>query len=908
MQKTTINAVEPKHQTLRRALAITAAILGFWNACAHAADVSAAGNRWIPDKVAVDTLGPEHEYNPPVSDGYRVPRYWNDAWLSREDHFRQHWVALSFTSPVPVEAVAIHWALDNNHPKASGAPTTSRSYRIQAAQNGVYRDIVTVDNSLPVTRSVHTFERVTTDRIRIFQPPGGGPVMRTNAMWLAEVEIYDYPKTENDFGTPADREEVRRARAAMRARTIGIYPRRRRTRHTWSTSIGKTLEEHGWRTIFLDQLDERDLQRSRVVVLTGEARHIPNREKLLHYLHGGGSVLFVHNAAGHGGGGSLLPDLWEFAGHGEGELRIIDSRHPISADIAERFESEAANHVRLRAGRRGKALVRDEAGYDVAVAGNVGSGRAAALGLGRMRELRHADAALLINTIEWLKTDAGIRYAERPSRALRRDLRRLEQRYRPIFEDVTEAAGVAYSGYAKGTAMADINHNGRLDVFSTVIPIHTADPYHNLLFRNDGDWRFTEIAAGAGVTGPPGIGTVFGDVTGDGNLDLWVSWMPEIEYPEDARGVLYRGDGLGGFRDVTDESGLGDTGMTAVCMMADVNNNGHLDLYLVGYRSNNKLYINRGDGTFDDRTEEYGLAGIGSEGISGYGGGLAAAMADLDHNGFVDLAVFSHDRLRIFRNENGKRFVEVTDYMGHGIAPVEGGSLGIALGDINNNGRLDIFAGGPNVLLRNDGNMRFTDITVPAGLKNIMRGRPYGQKFVDWNNSGRLDLYISNPGSLALQNNGDETFTDVTATLGLDVFAVHGFNFGDLEGDGDLDFYATSWLKYPFVLLRNNTDDGNAMTVRARGTQSNTSGVGAKIWVYDESEADPERRLRGYREVKSGGGSMYSGGILQQHIGLGPGGGPYTVETLFPVSGERVTVSNVTPHRILTIVEPAGNE
>ncbi len=231
--------------------------------------------------------------------------------------------------------------------------------------------------------------------------------------------------------------------------------------------------------------------------------------------------------------------------------------------------------------------------------------------------------------------------------------------YRPIFEDVTREVGLPYYGYAKGMAMADINHNGRIDIFATVNTIPTGDPYHNLLLRNDGNWQFTEISAEAGVTGPPGIGVAFGDVNGDGNLDLWVSWLPEMEYPVDARGALYRGDGRGGFREVTDESGLDDTGMTAVCMLADVNNNGHLDLYLAGYRSGNKLYVNRGDGTFEDRTETFGLAGLGSPDERGYGGNLAAAMADLDDSGYVDLIVFSDGHLRIFRNDDGNRFVEV---------------------------------------------------------------------------------------------------------------------------------------------------------------------------------------------------------------------------------------------------------
>ncbi len=584
-------------------------------------------------------------------------------------------------------------------------------------------------------------------------------------------------------------------------------------------------------------------------------------------------------------------------------------------------EARAANvdhgeHARLRAARRGTAIVRDAAGHDVIVAGRRGKGRAVAMGNFpglssggtnwtefAVRPPEKAELALLTNSISWLAQDAAPGDIGRSTWTLRRDIRRLRERHQPIFEDVTQETGLVYAGYSKGVMMADINHSGRLDIFATVNSLPTADPYHNLLIRNDGDWQFTEIAAAAGVDAPPGIGSVFGDVTGDGNLDLFVSWMVEMGVTE-GRNTLFLGDGEGNFTDGTDAAGLGDLDATAICMLADVNHSGRLDLYLVGHRTDNRLLINRGDGTFEDATEEFGLAGLGG---SGYGGFRPAIMADLDHSGFVDLIAFSNNTMRVFRNQNGRRFTEVKDYMGAGNPPIEGGSLGLALGDINNNGRLDVYITRASILLRNDGNMHFTDITAESGLDNLERNVGYyGAEFVDWDNSGRLDLFLASGlyDSYAFRNNGDGTFTDVTATLGLDVHAVHGFNFGDLDGDGDLDFYATAWSKHPFVLLRNNLNDGNSLTIRVRGTQSNTSGVGAKIWVYDENDPESERPLRGYREVRAGGGSMYSGAILQQHIGLGDGHGPYTVKTLFPVSGEQVVVSNVVPHRILTIKEP----
>ncbi len=897
-----------------RAVVLVATNLTVWAACAGIAAAGLPGQRLLPDNIRVDSTGDRYHLSVPhASDGYREAEYWRKAWASDDRRTAPRWLEFQFEAAVPVEAVAIHWALDDTHPKASGAPATSSNYRIQALQNGNYKDIVSVTNKIPETRTVHSFKRIKTDRVRIWQPAGGGPAGRTNVMWITEFEVYDYPKKETDFGTPADMEEVRRVRETVRQQTVGFYLRGIR-----ATELMPLVREKGWRTIGLDHLNEKALARCRIVILSGW-RHIPDRETLLAFLYNGGGALFLHNSCGRGAG-SLLPDLWEFKGVGEGELHAVNTAHPVGANLPERFSPSYGEYMRLRAGRRGVVLVRDAANYDVVVAGSAGRGKAVAIGHfpGRSsggtewseltdKTPEGAELILFNNSIAWLEQNTAPRDIGRKTRSLRKELRRLRKRYQPIFEDVTKDAGIVYSGYSKNVAMADINHNGRLDIFTTVNVTPSADPYHNLLFRNDGNWQFREISAEAGVTGPPGIGSVFGDVTGDGNLDLWVSWLPEMR--GEGRGTLYLGDGRCGFRDVTDESGLGETGMTAACMMADINNNGHLDIYLVGFQSDNTLFINRGDGTFDERTEAFGLADLGSAGGRGYGA-LSAAMADLDHSGFVDLVLFSGGGLRIFRNENGERFTEVTDYMGPGKPLVEGSSLGIALGDINNNGRLDIYAAGINVLLRNDGNMRFTDITAEAGFGNLERHiHAYGPKFVDWNNSGYLDLFLATGwyDSFAFHNNGDGTFTDVTAGIGLDVFGIHGFNFGDLDGDGDLDFYATSWGKFPFLLLRNNTDDGNALTVRVRGTQSNTSGVGAKIWVYEE-KPEGKLELSGYREVRAGGGSMYSGGILQQHIGLGAGAGEktYTVEALFPVSGERVTVSNIAPHKIITIVEPDG--
>lgn len=315
------------------------------------------------------------------------------------------------------------------------------------------------------------------------------------------------------------------------------------------------------------------------------------------------------------------------------------------------------------------------------------------------------------------------------------------------------------------------------------------------------------------------------------------------------------------------------------------------------------MYRNNGKGAFEDVTTAMGLGDLGAKGETGYGGNMACGMADLDGDGYVDLAAFSKGVLYVRRNDGGVKFVDLPEYMGAGRDRISGGSLGLALGDYDNDGDLDIYVAGCNALLRNDGKFRFADVTKGSGLDIIERHKgAYGTALVDWNNDGLLDIFIACSFYEAFQNDGNGKFSDKTAAIGLDVCGVHGFNFGDLDNDGDLDFYATSWARQPSALLKNTLDDGNALTIRVKGTRTNRSGVGAKVWVYDDGEGKA-RKLRGYREVRTGGGAMYSGAILDQHVGV-PRTGKYTVEVLFPVSGKKVALPGLTPPQIVTIAEP----
>ncbi len=870
---------------------------------AAGSDGGGPGRILLPQKTAVDSYDYElWSCSDVLCDGVREPKRWRETWASWKGKVEPHWAELQFAAPVTAKAVAIHWNTGN------GVAWSPRSYKIQSWDGKAYQDIIEVKDNPPAPFTLHVLDEIKTDRIRVWQPAGGGPAGNSNIMWIAEIEVYDYAKTAADFRTESDKAQQRQIQAESRARTIGVY---KRSRHTGRTgAVEGALAKLGKRTLELDYLDERELKRCGMVVLA-DLRVIPNRDVLLDFIYNGGSVLFVHDACGRSGG-AMLPNIWEYAGLGQSELVVKDKMHPVGKGLPEHFAHAYADHVRLKAGKAGKTVLVDTEGNAVVVAGQMGAGKVIAMGnlLGlasgpnwenaKNKMPEGGEWELFKNSINWLAEGMSLKedWKESPAAA---KWRKKEQARKPLFTDVTEACGMDCRWYSKGVAMVDAHESGRLDIFATLCG-PTVEKRPNLFYRNEGNWKFTEVAEKAGIGTPPGIGCVFGDVNGDGHLDLFVCWMPEMG--NQGRSTLYLGDGKGGFRDVTDAGGIGGVGNVAQCLMSDVDNDGDIDLYLIGFCQDNKLFRNRGDGTFEDATAIFGLAGVGNGGGQGYGA-IGASMADLNGDGFQDLVCFSGGALRIFRNKGGKGFEEVPDYMGPEKPVIAGGSLGLALGDIDNDGDLDIYDCGTHKLLRNDGNMRFTDITVAAGLdKREQNIGSYCPIFADIDNDGHLDLFIGVGGldCCVFHNDGDGTFTDVTGIIGLNAFAVHGCNFGDLDNDGDLDFYSTAWGKHDFKLLRNNQDDKNYLKVRVKGRKTNTSGIGVKVWVYEEREKK-ERLLKGYSEIRGGGGAMYTCPVLEQHFGL-LGGGKYSVDALFPVSGQRVSVTNVNAAQTIVIEEP----
>jgi len=327
------------------------------------------------------------------------------------------------------------------------------------------------------------------------------------------------------------------------------------------------------------------------------------------------------------------------------------------------------------------------------------------------------------------------------------------------------------------------------------------------------------------------------DYNNDGLPDIYLVNGSTIEAERaqnnTAEDHLYRNNGDGTFKDVTHEAGLGDRRWTMGVAVADVNNDGFDDIYITNY-GGNRLYLNNGDGTFHDFTRESNTE------LSGWSSG--AAFADFDGDGLVDLYVARYldvDILNLpkegllcryrdipvqcgprglkpstghlFRNMGGGRFQDVSKESGIASAPPSYG-LGVAWGDIDNDGRPDLFVANdslPNFLFHNDGKGKFTESALAYGVALRDDGREQagmGVDIGDYDNDGNLDIVLttfSDDYKTLFHNDGTGHFADVSYQAGLVQPTWNllgwGVQFADLDNDGYPDIVMANGHVYPEV-------------------------------------------------------------------------------------------------------------
>ncbi len=442
---------------------------------------------------------------------------------------------------------------------------------------------------------------------------------------------------------------------------------------------------------------------------------------------------------------------------------------------------------------------------------------------------------LLINGMDW------------PQHKRERTTLRLYRNNRDgTFTDVTHRAGLDVEMYGMGVAVGDYNNDGFPDILVTCVG-------QNHLFRNTGKGAFTDVTHSSGLDGRLALSTsaLWFDYDRDGLLDLfvcnYVKWSPEHDVfcsldgkhksyctPEAYRGetcwlFLNRGDGT--FEDVTAKSGIFDTSSKSLGVaMLDYDRDSWPDLLVANDTQPNKLYRNQRNGTFKDVAVEAGIA-FSAEGKARAGMGVDAA--DFDHSGFPGVAItnFDNEMIGLYRPSANGTYNDVALQAGVGLASQNTLGFGCAFLDANLDGALDLVVANGHI-----------DDTV----RNIRGNVGYAQ-----------------PPQIFL-NNGQGKFQDVAASIG-DAFIQpkvgRGLCYADFDRDGDLDILMTT-NNGPSYLYRNDQQTGNhSIRFRLTGTKSNRDAIGAMVRV--EHEGSTQERL-----VK-GGSSYLSQSELPVTFGLG---------------------------------------
>ncbi len=407
-----------------------------------------------------------------------------------------------------------------------------------------------------------------------------------------------------------------------------------------------------------------------------------------------------------------------------------------------------------------------------------------------------------------------------------------EAHAQPFFVDVTKEMRLP-SVDARGMAVGDFDNDGWLDLALSRNP-HVGGGPMILLHNQQGRYfasrsnviRYLEVSRPLGHTGG---GVAFADYDNDGDLDLFVpaGWGTNVG----ALNALLRND-RGIFQEITLEAGLTAWLPTDNVIWFDYDRDGWLDLYIgnTGPRENigNRLYRNLGNGRFEDRTVEAGLEVEISETNGGSNGGLVASDFNLD--GWPDLYIGVYESPnRLFLNNGNGGFEDATTTT---IGDV-GQAYGVAAGDIDGDGDIDLFqsAGGGgsdnlSLLLLNVGG-EFLNITTSAGLSQLT-GSLTEPRLFDVDNDSDLDLVVSNPYAFFL-NDGNGVFTDATARSGVEDLSSWSAATGDFDNDGSTDLYFGGWPDHPIRLFRNAGAVGHWLDVELVGTASNRSGIGSRV-------------------------------------------------------------------------------
>jgi enediyne biosynthesis protein E4 len=528
-----------------------------------------------------------------------------------------------------------------------------------------------------------------------------------------------------------------------------------------------------------------------------------------------------------------------------------------------------------------------------------------------------------------------------------------------VFQDVSEKAGLTVWHHTMGTpqknyilettgsgvALLDYDNDGWLDIYlvngSTFEAMDgKAAPPQAALFHNNHDGTFTEVAAKAGVTNDRwGYGVAVGDYDNDGWPDLYVGNF--------GHNRLYHNNHDGTFTDVAEKAGVMLGNWSTGASFGDYDGDGRLDLFVPGYihfdlkkpppspaavgqdyffcqyrgtpvmcgprglpGEPDHLFHHNGDGTFTDVSVAAGV----NDKVGNYG--FSSTFVDINNDGKVDLIVADDSTPNYIYINKGNGTFEDTSF-GSGFAlnvdARETASMGLAVGDYLNNGRLDLytttFSDDYKTLFRNEGGGSFTDISPEMGIAEITYPfLSWGTEFIDYDNDGWKDImsvsghvypqvdhhdwgmtFAERPLLFHNLSNGKK-FSPVPAVEGTGLAVVipaRGAAFGDLFNDGKIDV-VVNCIDHTPVLLRNvNNDNHHWVGIKLiGGAKSPRDAVGATVYLTAGGV-----RQRG--DVMSGG-SYESSNDQRIHFGLGAAAAVDGVEIHWPGGPvERVSLAGV---------------
>ena len=499
-----------------------------------------------------------------------------------------------------------------------------------------------------------------------------------------------------------------------------------------------------------------------------------------------------------------------------------------------------------------------------------------------------------------------------------------------------------------GLAIFDYDNDGWPDIFvvngTTLEGFPSGQAPTNHLYHNNHDGTFTDVTEKAGLVATGwGQGVCVGDYDNDGWEDLYVTYY--------GKNRLYHND-HGIFTEVAEKAGVAGSGKDwgSGCAFVDYDRDGRLDLFVANYvnfnlattpvpgegsscvwkgvpvmcgprglpGAKNILYANRGDGTFVDVSSKAHIDQTNGK----YG--MSVSTFDSDDDGWPDIYVACDSAPSIlYHNNHDGTFTDIAVMAGVAFNADgrEQAGMGTTIADYNGDGRLDIFktnfSDDTPTLYRNDGDGIFSDVTFAAGLGKHTQYLGWGTMFFDFDNDSWPDLILANGhvypevdqfhlGSgyqeprLLYHNNGNATFTDISATAGSGINATssaRGLAVGDLWNDGQLSVVINNVYAKPSLLVNTVHSGNHWIAFKTLGTRSNRDGIGARITLKIGKRTLVD-------EVRSGS-SYISQNDLRVHFGLGSAAKVDAVQVRWP-SGLVEHFDNLSIDAIQTLKEGSG--